>query len=252
MNRRGTALVMVLWLIVLLAGVAAVGMGGTRSGVGAARNRIALLRAAWAREACLAILLTRADRVPDDSLTPDRVGLEPIDLGQEVWCAARASDPSERVQVNLAAPAMLQSLCGDSAYAIIAQGRPWPAVEALPEQLAMCRPLLSARGPGRINLNRAARAVLQALPGMDAAGAAAIVARRPFRTLDEALAALPEPARAQVLARYDAFQAAAALRAEVLVVEVVGASGRPPLSATMTVTLVPAGGRLAVTRREAT
>jgi hypothetical protein len=56
-------------------------------------------------------------------------------------------------------------------------------------------------GDGRVNLNSAPAVVLQTIPGIDDAAAAAIVARRgrtPYRNLCEVASTVPEPARTAV------------------------------------------------------
>jgi type II secretory pathway component PulK len=255
MNRRGAALLLVLWLLVLLSGLVAVGLGGARTGAAAARNRLALLRAAWAREACLEIVVGRARGLPDDSLSPERLSLDSVDLGQGIWCELGLDDPGERLDVNQASGESLRLLTGDSLLAErLLAGRPWPAVEALSPDLSRWAAGLTVRSPGRVNLNRAAREVLRALPGVGNDGAAAIVARRPtgppIRTSDEAIAALPRASRARVLAQYDRFVASVAFRPGILVATSTGHAGPAPLRARVIATLVPAGDRLAIIRRE--
>ena len=255
-RRRGSALLLVLWLLVLLAGVVALGLGGARTGTGAARNRLALLRAGWAREACLEILRARARGLPEDSLLPRMLRVDSVDLGQGIWCEATVEDPGERLQLNRAAERALAVLFGDSAVAgAVVAGRPWPAVEALPAPLARWAAWLTVRGVGLVNLNAAPREVLATLPGVGPDGAAALAASRapgrPLRSIDEAIAALPEASRVRVLARYDQFAAAITFRPSELVVIASGHAGGGGLATAVTATLVPAGGRLAVIRREA-
>ncbi len=256
MNRRGSALLLVLWLLVLLAGVVALGLGGARTGGGAARNRLALLRAGWAREACLEILRGHARGLPDDSLLPRALRIDSVDLGQGIWCEATVEDPGERLQLNRASERALALLFGDStAASAVVAGRPWPAVEALPTPLAPWFAWLTVRGGGLVNLNTAPREVLASLPGVGPDGAAALAAvrasGRALRSIDEAIAALPEASRIRVLARYDHFAAAVAFRPLELVLTATGHAGAGGLGAAVTATLVPAGARLAVIRREA-
>ncbi len=255
MNRHGSALLLTLWLLVLLAGVVALGLGGARSGTGAARNRLALLRAGWAREACLEILRGHARGLPEDSLLPQMLRLDSVDLGQGVWCEAAVADPGASLPLNRAAEPALAALFGDSAAArAVVAGRPWPAVEALPAALARGSAWLTVRGAGLVNLNAAPREVLATLPGVGPDGARALAAFRSsgrwLRSIDEALAALPEAARARVLARYDQFATAVTFRPLELVVTATGHAGAGGLATAVTATLVPAGGRLAVIRRE--
>jgi general secretion pathway protein K len=72
-----------------------------------------------------------------------------------------------------------------------------------PERYARVSPYLGVAGDGRVGVNSASIEVLQTLPGMDEAGAQAIVARRaraPFRGIFDLLPALPQPARSRVQA----------------------------------------------------
>ncbi|MBK6781279.1 MAG: hypothetical protein IPG75_17365 [Gemmatimonadetes bacterium] len=160
------------------------------------------------------------------------------------------------MQLNRAAERALAVLFGDSAAAgAVVAGRPWPAVEALPAPLARWAAWLTVRGVGLVNLNAAPREVLATLPGVGPDGAAALAAfrspARPLRSIDEAIAALPEASRVRVLARYDQFAAAITFRPSELVVIATGHAGGGGLATAVTATLVPAGGRLAVIRREA-
>lgn len=63
MNRRGFALLGVLWAVTALAGIAAIGTSDARLGARASANRIALTRAAWAAEGCLALVFAATDGV---------------------------------------------------------------------------------------------------------------------------------------------------------------------------------------------
>jgi general secretion pathway protein K len=69
------------------------------------------------------------------------------------------------------------------------------------ERYARVGPFLTVAGDGRVGVNSASVEVLRTLPGMDEAGALAIVARRaraPFRAIFDLLPALPQPARSRV------------------------------------------------------
>lgn len=259
MNRRGFALLLVLWLIVLLGGLVAVTLSGGRLGSATVRNRLALARAGWAREGCLEILLGRAERDTAGGQLGALASLDSVDLGRGVWCTLRLDDPGSRIQVNTAPVAGLTAVFQDSALArAIVTGRPWPAPEALGSLLQAHRaewslPLLTTRGTGRINLSAAPAPVLSAIPGVSREGARAIVMLRPTRgysSLDGMLAQLPATVRAALTTRYDAFAALAEVEPEMLVATSVGhARDGPP--ATLIATLVPAGRRVAVVQREA-
>ncbi len=259
MNRRGSALLLVLWLVVLLSGVAMVSLGGARTGSVAARNRLTLLRAAWAGEACLEILRGRALGRTD--WAPETLLLDSVDLGEGVWCRATVDDPGERVNLNLATREMLLALVSDTALidTLIAR-RPWPAPEAilgLPSLKGRAEPewltLLTTRGMGKVNLNRAPIQVLRTLPGLGYGGARVTLAvhgPKDASSIEEWVQALPSSVRDNVLAQYQAFASLSTVRPEQLVVTLSGHLRDGPLLSTSTVTLVPAGNRLAVIRRE--
>jgi type II secretory pathway component PulK len=261
MNRRGTALLLVLWLLVLLTGLVAVSLGDARIGLTAGRNRLALVRAGWAREACLEILLGRVASKASD-WNPEQLSLDSVDLGEGIWCRLELHDPGKQLHLNLASRIALLALVRDSALVeTLIRHRPWPAVEAVLGLADLgTRPappwvsLLTVRGTGRVNLNRAPLEVLETLPGLDEDGARALVARRglrrPLRSLDEAVRELPPATRARVLAQYQAFANAASLAPEQLIAVVTGRIRDGPVAARATITLVPTLTRLAVIRRE--
>lgn len=267
MNRRGMALLLVLWLLVALSSLAGVTLAGARVGNQTSRNRLALTRAGWAADGCLAILRSR--------YPASVAGIDSVDLGQEIWCSARVSDPGNRLNVNLASREMLVGFTGDSALAdsIIGQrqfqadgetdGRrpsgPW-------ERLAATRPrgnggqggslesFTTIRGDGRINLNTAPEPVLRVVPGLGEEGARQLVTARngraPFRSPEEVVSVLPAAARERVMSRYAEFVAATTLSPSQLVAELEGHVGSSPLVSRATITMVPAGARLAVIRQE--
>jgi len=87
MNRRGFALLSVLWLSVVLSALAAGVMDIVRVETRAASNRMHSLRGAWARAACHEILQARyARRVALRSL-------DTVDLGRGTWCVASIGPP---------------------------------------------------------------------------------------------------------------------------------------------------------------
>lgn len=260
MNRRGAALLLVLWLLVLLTGLVAVSLGGMRIGSAAGRNRIELLRAAWAREACLEILLGRSGR-NSGKWSPESLTLDSVDLGEGITCASETYDPGEYVNVNESSREALIKLTRDSVLAdrLIAR-RPWFSPEAIRDlpgighgPLPAWLNYLTVKGTGRINLNRAPIEVLQTLPGVDL-GAARFwsIARRsrPFRSIDDVLYALPPGSQRQVLAQYQTFAILVTTAPEQFVVLLSGRARDGPLSSRATITLASAGTRLAVIRRE--
>jgi type II secretory pathway component PulK len=263
MNRRGMALLVVLWMLVALSVVTGVALAGVRLGAKVSVNRKLLARAAWAAEACVAIYRSdAADSLGDGRMVP-MGDLPRIELGPGISCRFQVEDPHTRVNANTAGHEALVRVLGDTTLAgLVIRRRPWPAVEAIAaapgvsqRQGELVQKVLTVRGEGRINLNLADLRVLQATPGISEEVASRIVSRRsaerPFTSTDEVLGVLPPADRQAVLARYTEFVHVATTRPSVLVARATGLAGSPPLAATMTVTLVPAGNRVAVVRWEA-
>jgi len=122
MNRRGFALIAVLWLLAALSMLAGGSLAVARSGLTASRNRILLAREAWAREACVEILLGRyAKAGAEVPLSRKLAGLtsslDSVGLGRETWCSAKLEDPSTRINLNLADPATISALLRNDSLA---------------------------------------------------------------------------------------------------------------------------------------
>ncbi len=266
-RQRGFALLAVLWTVTALTVLAGVSVTVARLGSETTRNRLLLARAGWAREACAEILLARYAQ--DLSV---RV-LDTTDLGRGTWCRAGLEDEGGKLNVNLATPDALRavlraqvrdSLAADSVVErIVQRRRQVPLVDL--RELALLPGLdsslvadlvavLTARGPGTIDVNAASSPVLATLPGMTDEAVAVITERRssgrPVTTPDE-LAQLVSPnARAALYGAYPDFARAATFSPRAFVGVVEGGIRRSPLTARLTMTLVPTTGRLAVIRRE--
>ncbi|MDZ4863741.1 MAG: hypothetical protein SGJ01_09880 [Gemmatimonadota bacterium] len=262
MNRRGMALLVVLWLLVALLGATGVTLAAVRSGERASLNRLALSRGAWAAEACLAIARARWLGGQAIKRTAVTLVLDSVDLGAPLWCRLAVESPATRVHLNLATPAMLYAVFGDSALvAEILAGRPWPDVIAL-RRLSRCdsncqsaaQQRLTVRGAGQIDPHLAPAEILVALPGIDRAGAAAILSARrggvSFRTPEELLGVLPTISRQAVLRDYPGFLAATEWSPSQLVLHLEGHAGGNSPVAQITVTAIPLTDRLAIIRRE--
>jgi general secretion pathway protein K len=280
-TRGGFALLTVLWLIAGLSALAAGALALARVGAGASRNRILLLRAGWARNACEEIALARYAARGRASW------LDSTDLGGGVWCDAEIEEAGTRLDLNRGSPEALRALLGDSlADAVLdwrdpdTLARPLGAEQAWyrarhrlsprdgpladAAELRLVRgfdeatvrrlePLLTTSGDLEVDLNAAPPAVLASVPGLDAPAVAIILARRtraPLHDTDQLLALLPASSRSGVLARYQEFTARAAYAPARVVLRVRGAAGRPALVSAEWLTVVPAPGRLAVIRRE--
>lgn len=282
MNRRGVALLAVLWLLaVLSAGTGAV-LAWARLGAATSRNRILLTRADWAREACGEILLARY--AARGAVLP--VGS--VDLGRGSWCRALVEDAAARLDLNRTPPDVLRSLLANDTLADALLD--WRDLDDIPrplgaeadwyrtqsrrlprngpladvEELSLVRgfdrplvnrlaPLLTVRGSGRVDLNAAPAEVLAALPGMGPEAVATILSRRHARGIasaDELLALVPASARDRLLAHYQEFSTMAAFAAPQITVGVEGGVAGSAVVSRGRLTLVPAAGRLAVIRRE--
>ncbi len=263
MNRRGVALLAVLWLLVALMGVAGVTLAALRSGERASLNRLALTRGRWAAESCLAILRARYVKPGAMAGPLDQLAIDSMDLGAPIWCRGSIELPDTRVHLNRASPTMLFALVRDTLLVRrILAGRPWPdplvmerALGADTTRLEWLEAVFTVRGSGRIDPNRAPLEVLSVLPGMDRTGALAVLgarrAGRRFQDADQLLSVLPPAARVSVMADYPSFVAATEWAPTEVVLHLEGHGGAAAPVARVAVTLIPLADRLAIVRREA-
>jgi hypothetical protein len=257
----GFALIAVLWTVTALTAIVGLAVGAARLGQETSFNRLALTRGRWAAEACLAIVQARwvQHRLADS-------GSE--GLGRDARCAWRLSDPTARLNVNVADPGELAAVvcsrrgtaCGVDS--LIARRRAGAFTDL--EQVARVAgvdpgalPLLTVDGPGSVNVNAAPPAVLLAFPGLTHEAVARIEERRalgrPIPNLDALAADLSPDARSVLLAHYADLARQLTFGPPVLLcttrgwVEGIGAVDR--LDATIEVLVVPLPDRLAVVRR---
>lgn len=259
MNRRGFALLAVLWVLTALAGLTGAGLIVARLGSETTRNRVLLARAEWAREACLEILQARF------AADPTTRRLDAIDLGRGTWCRAFLTDPAAQINVNTADQETLGSLLthvhesAQLADTIIKQRefRPIydlfqvPGVDSL--RAARLGRFLTTRGTGVIDINAAPPEVLAALPGLSAEAVRILVNRRdtrPIASADELSGALSRSSREMLLSNYVEFVRLATFSPPQLVATVEGGVRSTPIAARATLTVVPVPGRLAIIRRE--
>jgi type II secretory pathway component PulK len=281
MNRRGFALLTVLWALVALATLAGASASLARRGRSVTRNRVLLARAGWAREACAEILSARfaADRTVR--------AVDTIELGRGTWCRALVSDPAAAVNVNLVDAELLRRLLGDSladplldwrdADTVprpLGAERAWyagrgrtPSRDGLLAHVAELRLVrgfelvparvlegLTTRGTGRLDPNLVPAAVLAALPGIDAEARETIVARRsagrPVGGLDELISVVSPSSQRPMLSAYRDLAQLFAFAPEQLVARIEGGVRGAPLVSTAVLTLVPVEGRLALIARE--
>ena len=282
MSRRGFALISVLWVLATLSAVVGASLALVQTENAAGQNRIALTRGAWAREACLEILL---GRYATDAATGS---IDSVDLGRGTWCRAVVSNPAAKLDLNRAAADALGILIGNDTlvdavldwrdadditrpfgaervwYEASHRRRPRNAPFADVGELRLVKGFDSARvsrleqylsteGIGQIDINAAAPEVLATLPGFVPETEAAVLFRRRsgarIENADQLLALLPASARARLLERYQEFTRVAVYAAPQFVVTIEGGvRGLAPVSRAW-VTLVPAAGRMAVVRR---
>jgi general secretion pathway protein K len=203
MNRRGFVLLTVLWTVAVLGVLVGISLRLAGTGAASSRNRIMLTRAAWAREACIEILLA----VPGtDRLTalppyrPTAVPPDSTDLGRGTWCRTELEDAGSRLDLNQASPDALRILI--SSDSLTDALLDWRDTDDLPRPLgaeadwyrskhrrlprngplahvtelrhvrgfddsvvARLGLLLNTRGTERLNLNVASPQLLATLPG---------------------------------------------------------------------------------------
>lgn len=262
MNCRGIALVAVLWVLTLLAGLSAAAMVAARQGAATSRNRMIALRASWASGACQAIL---RDRFEDSGTVPLE---DSVDLGNGTWCRGVLADEGDRVHVNRASNQLLYATLRDSVQVESlldwrdddtiprphgAEGswyrdhqRPSPRNAAFEDvrELTLVRGfeqaspealerLFTVHGGGRLNVNTIPQPLLAVIPGLGAEAVAGLLAARrtgrPIRNLDALSAELSPEGREALLAHYDALVTEIRFDPSDLMLHTEGAVGRHPL-----------------------
>lgn len=267
MNRRGFALLAVLWMLTALSAVAAVALLVARTGATTTWNRVLLARAAWGREACAEILLARYAEEP-------RVRtLDTVDLGRGTWCAARLEDSEAKVNVNRVAPNVLQrvlravisdtviadSLCDAIVtrrrhvlFADVAELGFDPSDDSIVTR--NLSGVLTTRGLGAVDVNAAPPVVLRSLPGLDDEAVTVLLNRReagqPVPSVDTLLSLLSPSAQDTLLNAYHDFALSVTFAPTQLLGTILGGVRGTPIRARVVITFVPAPGRLAVIRRE--
>jgi type II secretory pathway component PulK len=282
MSRRGFALLAVLWTLTAMTVLTGAAITVARLGSATTRNRLLLARAAWAREACVEILEARYAQ--DASIR----ALDSVDLGRGTWCTASLEDPSVKLNLNLAdrqaLGAVLQTVVRGSAVvdSLVDALLDWRDPDTVPRPLgdessgnrngpladvwelrsvrgftdslvASLVPFLTTRGTGAINVNAAPPEVLAGLPGITEETTRLLMMHRgrtPLPNADALVGVLSPGARATLLASYPEFVRAAVFAPPQLVGVVTGGVRGAPITARVTLTLVPVAGRLAVIRRE--
>ena len=281
-DRRGFALLVALWLIVAMSTLVALALSEERLNAQAARNRLALTRAAWARDACAAILL--AHYAYADPLH----GVDSVALGRSIWCSAIVSDPSARLDINRASAEQLRTLFGSDSLAdaaidwrdpddvpsphgaeaaqYLANGKPVPANRPFGSiaELLLVRGLgranldslsrfLSVGGPGVLNVASADPVLVSTMPGLKPADLTVLrdAAAMGWRahSLEELIGRLGESRREELASWIPELQATISFQPGELMIEAVGAVGDSPVRAHATLTGIPLPERLAIVRR---
>jgi type II secretory pathway component PulK len=248
-RERGFALLAVLWLVVLLSGLAATTVVGARTAASTTSNRVALTRARWAAEGCLAVTLAHLDSALRASPEVPLPAPGSLSYANAAACAATTFDLATRLNSDSATRDMLARF--DSALARELRetfGTVDPAAYR-----ARRDSLLTTEGDGRINLNTAPPAVLATLPGFGLEAVRVVLERRAWgehlSDLFQVISRLSPPAREAVLSRYGELLRRVAFAPSMLVVTAEGwVEGAIP-RATVEALVVPAGTRAAVVRR---
>ncbi len=259
MNRRGFALLAVLWVITALTALTGTGMIVARLGNETTRNRVLLARAEWAREACGEILQARF------AVNASIRETGSIDLGRGTWCRASLDDPASRLNLNTAdrdalvrlfAAIGIPTTVAESVIAVRRRGAIYdlqqvPRLDAvLIDKLA---PLVTTRGTGVINVIAAPAQVLRLLPGVTEEAVLVLTTRRATRSIrsaDELAGALSRSSRTVLLNSYAEFVRATVFEPPQLIATLEGGVRGTPIVARTALTMVPVPGRLAVIRRE--
>jgi Tfp pilus assembly protein PilX len=133
-RERGFALLAVLWVVVALAALTGAGVLSERTGGRVTRNRIALARAHWAAEGCLAVALSALDSTARAARPLGAISGDTLFLADGARCWAAATDPgaepdndTEGVNVNAAPAAVLARLpgFGEEAVRVVLSRRAW-------------------------------------------------------------------------------------------------------------------------------
>src|SRR5438046_148526 len=237
MNRRGFALLAVLWTLTAVTVLAGTAITAARLGSTTTRNRVLLARAEWAREACAEILQTRYAQDPCVRR------LDSVDLGRNIWCTAEVDDPSVKVNLNLADRAALVTVLkavvrrSGAVDSLVDALLDWRDADAIPRpfgdessgnrngpladvwELRFVRGytdslvgslvrFLTTRGTGAINVNAAPPEVLATLAGMTEEAIRVVIMHRqptPLPNADVLAALLSPSARRALLASYPEF-----------------------------------------------
>lgn len=277
MSRRGFALVAVLWVLTLAAGIGLSADSGGRDGFDASRNRTAQTAARFTAQGCAARIVAGIARLA----VLDTAGVDaerwsnldatfaelPADLPLD--CSARLESGEARADLNTIEEPALRTILesigsgGDAArvaFAVVEwrnEHGPFRAVEELllvPGADGFSEALRELGvDVGRIDLLHASESVLLSLPGMVPGHARAIVDRRNSgwrpNDLRDLATLVPHAAAAQFIAAYSEFSLAAQLGPTTWVLTVTASAGRPSIARSEEWQLTRGATGIAVQRR---
>ncbi len=239
-DRRGVALIAVLWVVVALGTLAAGATAHARGGTGAIGARVAAIRGRWAAEGCLAAAQARIEEQlrRRRGATPEAV--DTIHYQNGASCVVEALDPGTRVHRDSADPATLSRL--DS------------LLNAAGDTALVTKPsFLTSYGDGRVNLAAAGRIVLATLPGFGSETVNAVLSARgwarPITSLDELIARVSPAAREPLIRRYPELAGRVTFRPNSLVLTARGRTAAADGETVVEVFTIPAGERLATIER---
>jgi general secretion pathway protein K len=119
-NRRGFALIAILWLLVAMAALGLDDTVTTRDALATAQNRMNVTRAMWHAEACGDVVRATADNALEDTLASATAAWDTLDrslvsIGTELrGCAVSARTAGDRLNVNDAgADALIAAFMAD-------------------------------------------------------------------------------------------------------------------------------------------
>lgn len=174
-TRRGIALLPVLWMVVTVGTLVLMNSVAATDATRAARNRVLLRHADWARNGCIAHLRAAARGRSDDVEGPQEMlttlAAKAVDAADERFrCTIAVRDNGAVLNVNTADSATLDCALGRRAAQAIIAARPLPVANALPFLLRQPEGDLPSwvgvDGANVFNINTAPLAWLHCAPGV--------------------------------------------------------------------------------------
>lgn len=288
MNRRGSALLTVLWLVVILSTAGATVLSEARLSHATTANRLILRRAEWAAEACVEVLKGRFEQNHQRGASHRPTSIDTLFVDKDTWCLADVRGAAARMDLLALTPGLLprvlpsQSLIdafldwcdpdtvprafGAEQAWYRRAGRPVPRDGPLADiaELALVRgfdqrlvhyldSLFTVGGAVAIDPNEAPRELLSLVPGLDAPAVEAVLrsraSRKRLESMEEFMQALPPLSRDHAAEQYLELSQHLDLADAVMHVEVEAGVVGWASHARIVLELQVAAGRLAVLRR---